>query len=106
MLSCILLFATSWTLAYQAPLSVGILQARVLEWVAMPLSRGSTQPRDQTQVSCIAGRFFTIWATREAQQIYNIGKIIIPILLLVESEVYRGFIPQQGFKPEKSSFRT
>ena len=39
----------------------GILQARILEWVAIPFSRGSYQPRDQTQVSCIAGRFFTIW---------------------------------------------
>ena len=38
----------------------GILQARILEWVAMLSSRGSSQPRDQTQVSCIAGRFFTI----------------------------------------------
>ena len=38
-----------------------ILQARILEWVAIPFSRGSSQPRDQTQVSCIAGRFFTIW---------------------------------------------
>ena len=47
----------------------GILQARVLEWVAMPSSRGSSQPRDQTQVSHITGRFFTISATREAQ--YN-----------------------------------
>ena len=37
----------------------GILQARVLEWVAIPFSRGSSQPRDQTQVSHIAGRFFT-----------------------------------------------
>ena len=37
----------------------GILQARILEWVAFPFSRGSSQPRDQTQVSCIAGRFFT-----------------------------------------------
>ena len=37
----------------------GILQARILEWVAFPLSRGSSQPRDGTQVSCIAGRFFT-----------------------------------------------
>ena len=36
-----------------------ILQARILEWVALPFSRGSSQPRDQTQVSCIAGRFFT-----------------------------------------------
>ena len=44
----------------------GILQARILEWVAFPFSRGSSQPRDQTQVSWIAGRFFTSWATREA----------------------------------------
>ena len=52
--------------ACQAPLSMGILQARISEWVAMPSSRGSSQPRDRTQVSHIAGRFFTIWATREA----------------------------------------
>ena len=44
----------------------GILQARILEWVAIPFSRGSSQRRDQTQVSCIAGRFFTSWATRAA----------------------------------------
>ena len=44
----------------------GILQARIQEWVAMPSSRGSSQPRNQTQVSHIAGRFFTIWVTREA----------------------------------------
>ena len=42
----------------------GIFQARVLEWVAISFSRGSSQPRDQTWVSCIVGRFFTIWATR------------------------------------------
>ena len=46
----------------------GILQVRILEWVAFPFSRGSSQPRDQTQVSCIAGEFFTSWATREAQE--------------------------------------
>ena len=40
----------------------GILQARILEWVGFPISRGSSQPRDQTQVSCIAGRFLTSWA--------------------------------------------
>ena len=45
----------------------GILQASVLEWVAFPFSRGSSQPRDQTQDSHIAGGFFTSWATREAQ---------------------------------------
>jgi len=39
---------------------MGILQARILEWVAIPSSRGSSQPRDQTQVSCIAGIFFTV----------------------------------------------
>ena len=38
----------------------GILQARILEWVAIPSSRGSSQPRDQTQVSCTAGEFFTV----------------------------------------------
>ena len=45
----------------------GILQAGILEWVAIPFSRGSSQPRDQTWISFITGRFFTIWATREAQ---------------------------------------
>ena len=43
----------------------GILQAKILEWVAIPFSRGSSQLRDQTHISRIAGRFFTIWATRE-----------------------------------------
>ena len=42
----------------------GILQARILEWLAIPLSRGSSQTRDRSQVSCIAGRFSTVWATR------------------------------------------
>ena len=41
----------------------GILQARVLEWVAISFSRGSSWPRDRTQVSCIVGRRFTVWAT-------------------------------------------
>ena len=44
-----------------------IFQARILECVAMPSSRGPSQPRDRTQVSCIAGGFFTMSATREAQ---------------------------------------
>ena len=46
----------------------GILQARTPEWVPFPFDRGSFQPRNQTQVSCIAGGFFTSWATREAQE--------------------------------------
>ena len=44
----------------------GISQARILEWVAIPFCRGSSWPRDRTWVSCIAGRFFLVWATREA----------------------------------------
>ena len=43
----------------------GILQARILEWVAIPFSRGSSQPRDWTWVSCIVGRFLTTRGTRE-----------------------------------------
>ena len=46
----------------------GILQARILEWVAMPSSRGSSSPRDQTCISCTAGEFFNHWATWEAQK--------------------------------------
>ena len=58
------------SMAYSLPgLSIhGIFQAKVLEWVAISFSRGSSWPRDQTQVSCIAGRRFTLWTTREAQQ--------------------------------------
>ena len=62
---------TPWTIARQAPLSMGILQAKVLEWVTVPSSRGSSQPRDRTQVSLIAGRFFTVWATREVGYFSN-----------------------------------
>ena len=46
------------------PMSHGILQARILEWVTFPFSRGFSQPRDLTQVSHIVGRFFTSWATK------------------------------------------
>ena len=72
--SHVLLFVTLWTVGYQAPLSMGILQARILEWVAMPSSRGSSQPQDRTEVSCITGGYFTIWATREAQE-YWVGSL-------------------------------
>ena len=62
-LSCVWLFATPW-----------ILQARILEWVAIPFFRGSSQPRDGTQVSRIAGEFFTSWATN-VLTIKNLGSI-------------------------------
>ena len=49
----------------------GILQARILEWIAISSHRGSSWPRDRTQVSCIAGRLYTVWATREKKGIYK-----------------------------------
>ena len=55
---CVRLFVTPWTV---------ILQARMLEWLAFPFSSGSSQSRDQIQVSHIAGGVFTSWATREAE---------------------------------------
>ena len=48
----------------------GIFQARILEWVAMPFSRGSSYPRDRTWVSCTVGRFFIIWATRDMVSLF------------------------------------
>ena len=49
----------------------GVLQARILEWVDFPFSRKSSQPRDQTWVSRVAGGFFTVWDTGEALFIYK-----------------------------------
>ena len=66
----------------------GILQARIREWVAFPFSRGSSQPKDRTQVSCIASRFFTSWATREAQEYWSGQPISSP-----------GDHPNPGIKP-------
>ena len=62
------LFQTLWTVARQAALSMGILQTSILEWVAMPSSRGSSQPRNEihiTYVSCIGRQVFTTSATWE-----------------------------------------
>ena len=69
----------------------GIFQARVLEWVAISFSRGSSQPRDLTWVSHIAGRHFTIWATREATK-----PLIIKPHALKESSYlwFHAFIPR------------
>ena len=54
----------------------GILQARTPEWVSIPYSR-SSQPREQTHISCIAGRLFTVWATREALGVWNRDLILL-----------------------------
>ena len=49
---------------------------RILEWVAYSFSRGSSQPKNQTGISCIAGRFFTYWAIRE-----NLGHMSLPVFI-------------------------
>ena len=78
MLIHIQLFVTPWTVAHQGPLFMGFVQARILERVAMPSSRASSQPRYWIWISCIAGGFFTIWATREAQTLgYHCMYVII-----------------------------
>ena len=65
-----------------------ILQARILEWVAFPFSRGSSHPRDRTQVFHLASGFFTSWATREAQEYWSGQPIPSPVDL-----------PNPGIKP-------
>ena len=65
-LSCVRFFATPWTIQ-----STEFSRPELLEWVAFPFSRESSQPSDQTQVSRIAGGFFTSWATREAQEYWS-----------------------------------
>ena len=58
----------------------GILQARILEWISFPFSRGFSQPRDWTQVSRIAGGLFTSWTTREAQEYWI---VFYPVFWLI-----------------------
>ena len=66
----------------------GHLQARILKWVVIPFSWGSSQPRDWTQVCCIAGIFFTVWATREGQS----GRVmVLPPLIFNFSKLTMGF---------------
>ena len=74
--NCVWLFVTLGTVPRQASSVHEILQARILEWVAIPFSRGSSWPRFQTRVSCVAARFFTVWATREAPYLVIRGKLI------------------------------
>ena len=73
--SWVRLFVTPWTIP--GSLVHGIFQARILEWVATFFSRGSSQPRDWTQVSHLAGRFFIFWATREVHRCNHCSITII-----------------------------
>ena len=73
----------------------GILQARILAWVAIPFSRGSSQPRDQTWVSCVAGRFFIIWTAREAQSKFSGDEF--PLLLFIRGSCNFAFNSEGQF---------
>ena len=66
----------------------GILQARILGWVTFPFSKGSSQPRDWTQISCVAGGFFTTWATREALRTIDLNSIIWGIIIGQCGQIY------------------
>ena len=79
LLSCVQLFCNPMDCSPPVSSVCGILQARILEWVVIPFSRGSSQPRDRTQVSWIAGGFFTIWAPRKV-----CGK---PKIIYIDTEI-------------------
>ena len=69
------LFVTPWTVAPAGSSVHGILQARILEWVAMPSSRGSSQPRERTLISCIAGGFSGQWTTWKDPVMCNLPQL-------------------------------
>ena len=95
--SCLTLY-DPMDIALQVSLSMGILQARIIEWVAMPSSRGSSQPRDWIQVSRVAGGFFTNWATREASvQHCNLQSILWSNEIRSCTEVGNGWAPGWTF---------
>ena len=79
------LSATPGTVAHRAPLSMAILHAGTLEWVAIPFSRGSSQPKDRTWVSCITGGFFTDrengspFLQKKTPQIISINSAFYPV---------------------------
>ena len=83
-LSCVWLFGTPCSLPGSS--IHGTLQARILEWVAISFSRGSSWARDQTQVSCIAGWFSTVWATRKFFIIYKIFAFNLSLLLFLKMD--------------------
>ena len=70
----------------------GILQARILEWVAIPFFRRSSQPRDQTQVSSIVSRFFTNWSMREALMVCMLCYIYVYILCICILCIYVWYV--------------
>ena len=92
-LSHVRLFAIPGTVAHQAPLSMGILQAKILEWVAISFSRGSSRARDRTHtsyVSCIGRR--VLYHQRHLGRPYFLGPVFQIFTALITWVKYRGFI--------------
>ena len=75
----------------------GIFLARVLEWISISFSRGSSQPRNWTRVSHISGRCFTVWATREAFIFYINTDYYTQLLSQVSSLSYSNLLYSHGF---------
>ena len=82
----------------------GTLQARILEWIAVPSSKGSFQPRDWTQVSCIAGGFFTVWATKEVQIGWACHEFKFPIISRITEVLFSSVLPHKYFSVLKNIF--
>ena len=70
----------------------GFLQARILEWVAIPFSRASFWPRDWTQVACNTGRFFTVWAAREVQKVLELDNYFKAAILSTHVSIRENLI--------------
>ena len=82
----------------------GILQARILKWVAISFSRGSARPRDQTWVTCITSKFFTIWATTES--LYGVRKTknyVWEVNLYYDTEATECILKKEVRHEQKSS---
>ena len=86
----------------------GIFQERILEWVVIPISRGSAPSRDRTWVSCIAGRFFTVWAIKEAPLGTYIATFyksdVLKIVFLRRRGRDKHFSDNTGLSPEMMVF--
>ena len=105
--SCSTLCDSVDCVAHQTPLSMGILQARKLEWVAIAFFRGSSWLRDWTRVSCIAGRFFTAWVTRKPlKQAESSSKNKSQITSVLCSNPYLGQKGKPGFSKASDSHLT
>ena len=80
----------------------GILQARILEWVAIPFSRGSPQPGDRTQVSRVAGRFFPSWTTGKEERKYSEAQKNLSVYQTMLAPQELGDGCEQGLRGEEA----